>query len=110
MPIPKLKHSPSQPGKRTTAGQSISGETKAAAIRIRDMPSPLPLTLRPMQHHGQQVPKTLRKLRRDVLSFLLGRHEILPSGMNTCRPARSSDWCTGESMERKPCSLNKDIY
>jgi len=42
--ILKLKHPPSQPGKTTTAGRSTSGETEAAAIRIRDTPSPLPRT------------------------------------------------------------------
>jgi len=48
-------------------------------------------------------------LRRDILSFLLGRHEVLPSGKNTCRPARSSDRCTGENMERKPCNLQMTV-
>jgi len=67
--------------------------------------------LRPMQHHGQHVTsKTRQKLRGNVLSFLLGRHEILPSGKNTCQPARSSDLCTGENMERKPCNHHKDNY
>jgi len=42
--ILKLKHPPSQPRKTMTAGQSISGESEAAAIRICDMPSPLPQT------------------------------------------------------------------
>jgi len=42
--IPKLKHPPSQPRKKMTAGRSISGETEAAAIRICDTPSPLPRT------------------------------------------------------------------
>jgi len=43
-PISKLKHPPSQPGKRTMAGWSISGETAAAAIRICDTPGSLPQT------------------------------------------------------------------
>ena len=42
--IPKLKHPPSQPRKTLTAGRSISGETEAATIRIRETPSPLPRT------------------------------------------------------------------
>jgi len=44
IPIPKLKHPPSQPRKTMTAGRSIRGETEAAAIRIRDTPSLLPRT------------------------------------------------------------------